>query len=69
MRVPEPKEIHDHGVISEVGRDNIALISVFFALIAYNLLRYATLSLGRADTRKCITVLLCLTAYMHISDR
>ena len=47
MRVPEPKEIHDHGVISKVGRsrqrNNIALISVFFfALIAYNLLRYAT---------------------------
>ena len=46
MRVPEPKEIHDHGVISKVGRwrqrNNIALISVFFALVAYNHLRYAT---------------------------
>ena len=45
MRVPEQKEIHDHGVISEVGRDNattLLLFPCFFALIAYNLLRYAT---------------------------
>ena len=29
MRVPEPKEIHDHGVISEVGRDNSTTLLLF----------------------------------------
>ena len=52
-------------------RDNIALLSVFFVLIAYSILRYATQrSLSKELTHEHASpYIFFLAAYMHISDR